>query len=120
MQQGHFRQRGDEDAQGDAHQTKQEEADIGADQAGPDNTAINGGDDRIEQGSRQHDQQNGRCSEKLRHDDLRDVQRAGEQHGFRAVFAFLGECPHGQQRQQEDEIEDVDVKDRGERKRIGR
>ena len=40
--------------------------------------------------------------------------------GFRAVFAFLGECPHGQQRQQEDEIEDVDVKDRGERKRIGR
>ena len=119
-QQGHFCQRGDEDAQGDAHQTKQEEADIGTDQAGPDNTAINGGDDRIEQGSRQHDQQNGRRGEKLCHDDLRDVQWAGEQQGFRAVFAFLGECPHGQQRQQEDEIEDVDVKDRGERKRIGR
>ena len=33
---------------------------------------------------------------------------------------ILEQTEVGQQRQQEDEIEDVDVKDRGERKRIGR
>ena len=97
-QQRHFRQRRDEDAQCDADQTEQEESDVGTDEAGPDHTAVDGGEDGVEQRDDQHHQQDGGSGKKLRHDDLGNIQRTGEQQGLRAVFPLFRKCPHGQQR----------------------
>ena len=117
--QRHFCQRGDENAQCSADQTEQEETDVSADQALPDDTAINGGDDGVEQGGNQHDQQNGRCCQKLCQHDLCHIQRAGEQQRLRTVFPFLRKRTHGEQRDEEDEVEQIGVENRGEGKFIG-